>query len=199
MPTTIKLGVTGGIGSGKTTVCEHLERHGAKVFYADVVARRLMQDREDVRAEICAAFGGNSYAEDGTLNRALLAAKAFGAPECLALLNAIVHPRVREAFEEMRVRARGPLLVYEAALIFETGGERLLDAVVVVDAPATDRIERVRKRDNVSEKQVRERMEHQLPRKELIERADYIIDNSGSLEALAAQVDRLFQDLTSGT
>ncbi|MFQ5572322.1 MAG: dephospho-CoA kinase [Rhodothermales bacterium] len=190
------LGVTGGIGSGKTTVCRLFEERGARVFYADVEAKKLMQDDPDTRAAIIAAFGPDSYDAAGHLDRTALARKVFGDEEKVARINAIVHPRVFAAFEQARQRAENEgtaLLVHEAALIFEAGGEQHLDAVAVVDAPVEERIRRVVSRDHVAPEQVRARMAHQLPPEELRRRADFVIDNNGSLDDLRAQVDRIYR------
>ena len=190
------LGVTGGIGSGKSTVCRILEALGARVFYADAEAKRLMQDDPGARAEIVAAFGPASYDAEGRLDRAYLAARVFGDAEQVARINAIVHPRVRRALQAAREQAAqegAPLLVYEAALIFETGGDRHVDAVAVVDAPVEERIRRVAARDGVTAKQVRARMAHQLPPEVLRQRADYVIDNSGPPEALRRQVEAVYR------
>lgn len=190
------LGVTGGIGSGKTTVCRFLEEQSAKVFYADLEAKRLMADDPEVRAEIEAAFGADSYTTDGALNREYLAEQVFGDEEKLERLNAIVHPRVFEAFEAAKERARDedvPLLVHEAALIFEAGGDEHVDAVAVVDAPEETRIARVVERDDVTASQVRARMGHQLPPEELRRRADYVIDNDGTLEDLRQKTIELYR------
>jgi dephospho-CoA kinase len=181
------LGVTGGIGSGKTTVCRFLEAEGAKVFYADIEAKRLMRDDPDARAAIKAAFGPASYTGGGSLNRAYLADQVFNDPDRLERLNAIVHPLVFEAFETAKERAADegvPLLVHEAALLFEAGGDAHVDATAVVDAPEADRIARVVERDEVAPEQVRARMAHQLPPAELRRRADYVIDNDGTLDDL---------------
>lgn len=194
------LGVTGGIGSGKTTVCRMLEELGARVFYADIEAKRLMQEDPEVRAEIQAAFGAESYDAEGNLNRTHLAEKVFGSDEDVARINAIVHPRVFEAFEEARQKAQREgvaLLVHEAALIFEAGAEKHLDAVAVVDAPEAIRIRRVTARDDVPPEAVRARMGHQLPPEELRRRADYVIDNSGSKRDLHTEVERVFRAVLS--
>ncbi len=195
------LGVTGGIGSGKTTVCRMLEALGARVFYADAEARRLMQEDPAVRAEIVAAFGPESYAADGHLDRAYLAAQVFGDEARVARINDIVHPRVYAAFKAARDRAARdevPLLVKEAALIFETGGERFLDAVAVVEAPEAERVRRVTARDQATADQVRARMRHQLSAEERRRRADYVLENTGSLEDLRRQVERLYRTVTEG-
>jgi dephospho-CoA kinase len=181
------LGVTGGIGSGKTTVCGFLEEQGARVFYADVEAKRLMQDDEAVRAAIIDAFGEAAYTADGTLDRAVLADRVFGDAEQLERLNAIVHPRVFEAFEAAKERAVEEgvdLLVHEAALLFEAGGDAHVDTTAAVVAPEAERVARVAERDDVTPEQVRARMGHQLPQDELRRRADHVIENDGTLEAL---------------
>ncbi len=196
------LGVTGGIGSGKTAVCRILEELGARVFYADAEAKRLMEADPEVRAEIVEAFGPESYDERGRLNRAYLAAKVFADPANVARINRIVHPRVYEAFEAARRAAEAegaPLLVKEAALIYESGGDRHLDAVAVVDAPEDERVRRVVARDDVTPEQVRARMAHQLSPAELRRRADYVIENTGSLEDLQRQVERVYRDVVGAS
>lgn len=192
------LGVTGGIGSGKTTVCRMLEELGASVFYADDVAKRLMVDDEKVRNEILEAFGMESYRPDGTLNRPYIAQTIFEDSSLVDRINQIVHPRVFAAFEEERKKAERagfPLLVQEAALIFETGADRHLDAVAVVDSPQETRVRRVVDRDGVTPDQVRARMAHQLPPDVLRTRADYVIVNEGSPELLRKEVENLYRTL----
>lgn len=184
------LGVTGGIGSGKTTVCGFLEGKGGRVFYADLEAKRLMQEDEPVRAEITEVFGADAYTDDGKLNRAFLADQVFGDSARLERLNNIVHPRVFEAFASAKERAKEEgidLLVHEAALLFEAGGDAHVDITAAVVAPDDDRVARVAERDDVAPEQVRARMGHQLPQDELRRRADYVIENDGSLEDLRQQ------------
>jgi dephospho-CoA kinase len=181
------LGLTGGIGSGKTTVCGFLEEQGAEVFYADLEARRLMEEDAAVREAVAGAFGTESYTDDGALNREFLADTVFDDEEALSRLNAIVHPRVFEAFDAARERARDEdvaLLVHEAALLFEAGGDAHVDVTAAVVAPDEDRIARVAERDGATPEQVRARMQHQLPQDELRERADHVVENDGSLEDL---------------
>ena len=196
------LGVTGGIGSGKTTACRIFETLGADVFYADDEAKRLMQEHDALRADITHAFGPESYAPDGALNRAYLAERVFADPEQVERINALVHPRVFEAFEARKAALEAsdtPLLIHEAALIFESEGDAHLDAVAVVDAPEDVRLRRVMARDDVNEAQVRARMTHQLPAAEKRRRADYVIDNSGSEEALRTEVERVFKEVIAPT
>lgn len=189
------LGVTGGIGSGKTTVCGFLEEQGARVFYADIEAKRLMQEEDAVRAALVDEFGPDTYTEDGALNRAYLADQVFGDDERVDRLNAIVHPHVFAAFEAAKERAAEEevdLLVHEAALLFEAGGDRHVDVTAAVVAPDADRIDWVTERDDVPPDQVRTRMAHQLPQDELRRRADYVIENDGSLEDLRQKSVELY-------
>jgi len=189
------LGVTGGIGSGKSTVCRLLEALGARVFFADTEARRLMEADPAVRSEVTTVFGAESYDADGHLNRPFLATRVFGDDANMACINAIVHPRVYTAFETAKREALADgvaLMVKEAALIFETGGEQFLDAVLVVDAPDSERVRRVTRRDGITPDEVRARMVHQLPPDELCRRADFVIKNDGLLENLRDQVARVY-------
>ena len=189
------LGVTGGIGSGKTTVCGFLEEQGARVFYADLEAKRLMQDDPAVRAAIVDAFGAGAYRNDDTLNRAYLAEQVFGDAAQVERLNAIVHPHVFDAFEAAKARAVDEdisLLVHEAALLFEAGGDEHVDVTAAVVAPEADRIAWVTARDDVSREQVRDRMQHQLPQDELRQRADHVLENEGTLSDLCRKSMELY-------
>ena len=195
------LGVTGGIGSGKTTVCGFLEEQGARVFYADIEAKRLMREDPDVQAAIVDAFGEAAYDEEGALDRAYLADRVFGDAEQLDRLNAIVHPHVFEAFEAAKARAADAevsLLVHEAALLFEAGGDEHVDTTAAVVAPDADRIDWVTARDDVTPDQVRARMQHQLPQDELREQADYVIENDGSLDDLRRKSVELYWTVVDG-
>lgn len=196
----ITLGVTGGIGSGKTTVCKMLDDLGARVFYADEVAKSIMREDADARALIRDTFGSTSYDEKGQLNRSYLAAQVFSDPDKLEKLNAIVHPLVFDAFKEAKEQARADdveLLVHEAALLFEAGADAHVDHTVVVAAPSELRIARVVNRDETTEQAVRDRMQHQLPQDELCERADFVIQNDADRKALKDQVMDLHKRLTT--
>lgn len=195
------LGVTGGIGSGKTTVCGFLEEQGARVFYADVEAKRLMRENEVVREAVTDVFGSAAYLSDGSVNRSYLAEQVFGDAEKLGRLNDIVHPHVLESFEAVKHRAgddQVTLLVHEAALLFEAGGDAHVDATLAVVAPTADRIARVAERDDVPPENVRARMGHQLPQSELRRRADYVIENDGSLDALRRKSVDLYWRVVDG-
>ena len=191
----ITLGVTGGIGSGKTTVCGFLQEKGAHVFYADAEAKRLMTDDPAVRAKVTEAFGDDVYDQEGRLRRAVLAERVFGDDDALETLNAIVHPAVFRAFEDAKTRAKDEgvsLLVHEAALLFEAGGDAHVDCTAAVVAPDAERIARVTERDEATEAQVRARMEKQWPQERLRQRADYVIENDGSLDDLRRESVSLY-------
>jgi len=195
------LGLTGGIGSGKSSAAQEFARLGAYTVSADEEAKRLMLEDPDLRAELTAAFGPATYDQEGRLDRRYLADQVFGDDQAIARLNAIVHPRVKAAFPEIHRRAEAsgaPLLVYEAALLLEAGLDDRFDALATVDAPRETRIARVMERDGVPREAVEARMRHQLPADTLLERADYVIDNSGAPENLVEQVERVFSELTDG-
>src|SRR5690606_26232546 len=193
---TSTLGVTGGIGSGKTTVCRLFEELGARVFYADEEAKRLQVEDPEARREIVEAFGKESYLPSGELNRRYLAELVFNDDQKLDTINRIVHPRVFQRLQEARSRAEAegvPLLVHEAALIYESGAQNYLDAVAVVHADEETRIHRVMERDGVPREAVLARMVKQLPAEELLERADFVIRNDGDVEELRRQVERVYE------
>ncbi|MEL6617137.1 MAG: dephospho-CoA kinase, partial [Bacteroidota bacterium] len=172
------LGITGGIGSGKSAAAARLNTHpGVRVVYADAVAKRLMVEDPAVQDAVRQRFGTDAYREDGTLDRGTLASRVFGSPDELAALNAIVHPAVRRAMLAALEEARASgvrLLVYEAALVFETGADAWLDHVAVVDAPGAVRIERAAARDGSSTEAVRARMDRQMDPAEMRDRADTV-------------------------
>ncbi len=196
----LTVGVTGGIGSGKSTVCRILRDLGAEIFDADSVAKGLMANDAKVKEEIADAFGSESYHPDGALNRSFLAGEVFSDPVKLARINSIVHPRVFDAFVESTEQAgsRGTsVLVHEAALLFESGGYRHVDCTVYVDAPRKVRIARVMRRDRVSEQLVRRRMRFQISAAEGRRRADYVLRNEADFEKLRTRTVRLVRRIES--
>jgi len=173
----VQIGVTGGIGSGKTLVCSVLEKLGVAVYYADLEARRLMTNDEKLVNRIVELLGEEAY-DEHALNREYLAQKVFGDRNMLIKLNAIVHPAVRFDYSVwVKAQRNVPYVVHEAAILFESGSSRQLDGTVLVYAPEALRIRRVIERDGVEEASVRKRMKHQMNEEEKKQLADYIIFN----------------------
>lgn len=195
----ITVGVTGGIGSGKSAFVARLAGHaGVRVILADDLAKRLMAEDPAVRRQLVERFGPETFDADGALDRAYVAGRVFADDAELAALNAIVHPAVRRALAEAKAQAEADgvaVLVYEAALLIETGGAEVVDRVVVVDAPVATRVTRAAARDGVSEAAVRARMRHQVDPAEARASADLVVDNAGDLDALYAAADALARDL----
>ena len=184
----LKIGITGGIGSGKTTVCRIFEALGIPVYYADSRAKWLMVNDTDLVNSIIDLFGKQAYLDDGGLNRAYIAQLVFNDQSLLSQLNALVHPAV--AHDTLRWNEEQidvPYTLKEAALLFESGSHLRLDKVIAVSAPEKLRINRVMQRDQISEAQVRSRMDKQMPEAEKIAMADYIIYNDGE-QSLVSQV-----------
>lgn len=155
-----KVGVTGGIGSGKSTVCRLFAERGIAVYDSDSQAKRLMEESDTLRAALVGAFGTECYAE-GRLNRRYLAGRVFGDAEALARLNALVHPAVREDFRAWAERQSGPYVILESAILFEAGFENEVDTTLAVLAPAEERVKRCMERDGASREEVLRRMANQ--------------------------------------
>lgn len=196
------VGVTGGIGSGKSTVCAMLSELGCELFEADRVARELQLADPEVVAGIRALFGDQVYSSnaDGTLSldRSSIAAEVFSDRKKLEALNALVHPKVYEAFarEVERCRREGrKILCKEAAIIFESGREMDLDCIVVVAADEATRLERAVRRGLGSREEVLRRMQAQWPQERLLERADYVIWNNGPVSDLRSRTAEVFASL----
>ncbi|MDR0566649.1 MAG: dephospho-CoA kinase [Prevotellaceae bacterium] len=179
----MRIGVTGGIGSGKTTICRALENLGIPVFYADKEVKNMYEDDAEVQAMLARTFGEAVY-RNGKPDRQLLAQKAFGSPAALAALNAIAHPAVAKRFDTWAAQQRAPCVAQEAALIFESGAHRQLDKVITVSAPQALRIQRVMLRDGCTRSEVLRRMEHQLSDAARAERADFCIVNDDATPLL---------------
>ena len=176
----LKIGITGGIGSGKSTAAAIFEVLGIPVYYADNRAKWLMVNHPTLVAAIKALFGDEAYLPQGGLNRAFIAKKAFGNPEKLKKLNALVHPAVAKDYQKWHQKQQDvPYTLKEAALLFESGSAHELDAIIEVFAAQKIRIERVRKRDGLSRKQILSRIRSQMPEREKRKLADYVIVNDG--------------------
>jgi dephospho-CoA kinase len=174
----LRVGLTGGIGSGKTTVAQIFEVLSIPVYYADSAARDLMNKDPELKKKIISSFGPDAY-KNGELNRAYLGSVVFRDSEKLSLLNSIVHPVTIRDSENWMKNQKTPYAVKEAALIFEAGIEKYLDYVIGVTAPESIRIQRVVERDHVPMQKVLDRLQHQMDEKEKISRCDFVIQNDG--------------------
>ena len=176
------IGLTGGIGSGKTTLATYLKSLGIPVFIADDEAKKLMQSPEVV-AEIQTIFGTTIF-ENGILNRQQLAAIVFSNPEKLSQLNAIIHPAVKKQFGFWLDQYQSePFVVYEAAILFESGSYKNCDSIITITAPLEDRITRVMQRDNSTREQVLHRINAQWTDEQRIAKSDFVIENSDAQQA----------------
>ena len=174
----IKIGITGGIGSGKSTVCKVFKVLGIPVFEADQVARQLMNSDAKVRIQLINLFGSSVYLADQTIDRKLLSAIVFNNPSLLAELNSIVHPAVRNAFDDWCQDQQSPYVLHEAAILFESGFYKLMDKTIAVAAVESERVQRVMKRDNTSEQQVRQRISNQWTDEQRVKLTDFVISNN---------------------
>lgn len=176
----LRIGITGGIGVGKSTVCEIFSRIGVPVYDADTRAKYLMQNDADLIKEIKDEFGWDAYERDNQLNRAYLAKIVFNNEEKLQKLNSLVHPRVGMDYEHWTLENREkPYSIKEAALLFESKSYLSLHKVIVVTCPIDIRIDRIVKRDHVKREDVLKRISNQMTDKERLQKADYIILNDG--------------------
>lgn len=176
----LKIGITGGIGSGKTTVCKIFQTLGIPVYDADSEAKKLMNSHPELVNAIKHTFGEGAYGADGQLERQYLASRVFNNEEALNQLNGIVHPVVIQAAIDWAEAQDAPYTIKEAALMFQSGSYVHNDVNVVVAAPDELRISRVTKRDGLTEEQVRARMDKQWPQDEQIRKADYVVWNDGT-------------------
>jgi len=198
----LRVGLTGGVSCGKTTVAQMLAQRGAHVVLADEVAHQLMRPGEPVYYEVVRHFGPDIVGIDGAIDRKKLAEAAFGAGR-IQELNQIVHPAViarqNAWMKEMAARDPQAITVVEAALMLEAGVGKRFDKLVVVTCTLQQKIERFARRHNLdlaaAEREVTRRMAAQLPEEEKVRVADYVIDNSGSLDELEAKVDALMAEL----
>lgn len=185
----LRIGITGGIGSGKSTVSKIFEVLGIPVYYADDASKRLMNEDEELKEKLRSTFGDKTYV-DGQLDRAYVAAVVFNDPGKLVLLNSIMHPATIKDAEKWMLRQTTPYAIKEAALIFESGSQEYLDKVIGVYTPVTVRIHRVMQRDNVTREEVLSRMNKQIDEDMKMRLCDYIITNNEQ-ELLIPQVIEL--------
>jgi len=194
MKTPIIIGITGGIGSGKSTLSERLREIGYSVYDSDLEARRLQNEHPEIQDQLIELFGEDIYNNQG-LTRSVLAQLVFGKPELLAKLNAIVHPVVHTDFMNwIQSHSAENLLFMESAILFESGFNKIVDKVIVMTASENIRIARVMKRDKVTEEQVKARMSHQMADDMKIANADFVI-HSDDCQPLVMKMKKILDEL----
>ena len=172
-----RVGITGGIGSGKSLICRIFETLGVSVYYADTEAKRIMLEDKKVKEQLIELLGDDAYKGDN-IDRSYIASAIFNNDMLLTRMNQIVHPAVHSDFIKWSgAITDSPYVIKEAAIMFESGSDKFVDTTVLVYASETTRIERVRKRDGVDEKIVKERMKNQMDEEEKRQLADHIITN----------------------
>jgi dephospho-CoA kinase len=174
----LKVGITGGIGSGKSTVCRVFSNLGIPVFEADKAAKELMNNSEKIFDQLTRLFGAEVYLPDHSINRKYLAAIVFNDKSLLEKLNRIVHPVVRSVFFDWCDKQHAPYIIHEAAILFESGFYKFMDKTIAVVTSENERIERVVKRDGVTIEMVQERIRNQWNDKQRMELADFVIGNN---------------------
>lgn len=194
-----KIGITGGIGSGKSTVCRMFAELGIAVYDSDGEAKRLMRESAQLREAICREFGAQSY-DGGELNRSYLASCIFGDDDARRRLNALVHPAVMEDFAAWAERQTSDYVILESAILFEAGLESHVDRTIAVMSPEPLRLQRAMARDGVDEQSVRSRMACQLSDDEMRSRADWAMINIDldELREEVAQCDKKLRYEVSG-
>lgn len=174
----IKVGVTGGIGSGKSTVCKVFAALGIPVFEADPVAKELMNTNPELAEQLISLFGPSVYLPDHTIDRKYLARIVFNDSSLLEKLNKVVHPVVRDAFNNWCEKQKAPYIIHEAAILFESGFYKMMDKTIAVVADESERISRVTKRDKLTTEQVHDRIRNQWSDEQRMKLADFVIRNN---------------------
>jgi dephospho-CoA kinase len=192
----LKIGITGGIGSGKSTVCAMLEESGIPMFYSDQEAHALFAE-DDIKKRVIDLFGERAYQND-VLDRKWVGGIVFNDPEKLEALNAIMRPAVKSRFEAWVLRQSANAVGMESAILIESEGHVDMDFIIVVTAPIEVRIERAMKRDGATKEQIESRIAAQMNDEERAAYADAIIDNSGSLHDVRIHVDAIIRSLNLG-
>lgn len=191
----MKIGITGGIGSGKSYVCNLLKQWGLPVYNCDDEAKRLMTESPIIRHQLTALIGENAY-RNNELNKPIIAEYLFANAENAEKVNGIVHPVVKQDFENWTKEQTTPIVIQECALLFESGFSDTVDVTVEIYAPKEIRLERAMKRDNATQQQVEARMASQMDEEEKRAQANYCIINDGKAD-LNAQIEELFTQLNN--
>ena len=193
------IGLTGSIGSGKSTVAKILMKKGVPIYFADDSAKRLMTENLALMDAITIEFGEGVYI-NGILQRSELAKRAFSSAEATARINALVHPAVHEDFTQWHQQQQAVYVIREAAILFESGTYKNCDSIILVEASLENRLIRVMERSKLSEQQIEQRMSRQWPqaqKRAMLREKDFILENDGRLEELISQVDFLHNAILS--
>ena len=188
------IGLTGGIGSGKTTVAKLFKELGVPVYNSDLRGKKLMKNSKEIRTAVIDLLGKDSYVLE-RLNKKYIADKVFSNKELLQKLNSIVHPAVRKDFMRWAKKKKTPYVIQEAAILFENGSYNNFDKIILVKAPKDVRLERIIARDNGSKEEILARMENQWDDSKKIPLSDYIIENI-DLDQTKLQVEQIHRQLT---
>lgn len=189
-----RIGITGGIGSGKSIICKVFELLGVPVFYADDEAKKMYY-HDDVKATLVEKYGNEIYTIDGKLNREKLAQIIFSNPEELKFINSLIHPLVAEVYKQWCEKFKHlPYTLKEAAILFESGAYKEMDKVITVSAPKDVRIKRIMKRDNSTRAQIEERINNQWSEEQRLAKADFVIYNNDE-QLVLPQIIELHQKL----
>ncbi|MCK4639337.1 MAG: dephospho-CoA kinase [Bacteroidales bacterium] len=190
-----KIGITGSIGSGKTTVCTMFEILGINVYHADTEAKKFFS-KEPVKKKIKYLFGNSIFDKNGNIDNKILASIVFNNPHSLEKLNSLIHPLVKSDFDSwLKKYKKKKYILHEAAIIFESGFYKDFDAIITVSAPKDLRIKRVKQRDNTTEQEILKRMKFQLSDEDKVKKADFIIYNDEQ-QLLIPQILKIHNELT---
>ena len=191
----LKIGITGGIGCGKSLVVKFLQQEGVIIISADQIANEIVNSNSEVKQKLISEFGADIYTSNGLLDRKKVADIVFSNAEARIKINTIVHPVVitRQSEELKKIEESGKIEIagVEAALIYEAHAEHQFDAVIVVTAPLESVIKRLQKRDGLNKSEIMKRINSQMALEEKIERADYVVHNNGSIDELKLNVKEL--------
>jgi len=195
----LRVGLTGGIATGKSTVGAMFVELGCHLIESDQITHRLFEPGQAVHAAVVSQFGNRILARDGSIDRRILGDMVFKDPQARARLNSLVHPaiilRQQDWLKEMEAQDPHGIAIVDAALMIEVGTYKNYDKVIVVTSSSEIQRERLRARSALSEEQIESRIRSQMPTEEKIKYADFVIDNSGSIESTRAQVERVYEQL----
>jgi dephospho-CoA kinase len=189
----IILGLTGGIGSGKTYVANIFENKGVPVYNSDIRAKILMNTNDIIKKELVQKFGQDVFI-DNVLNRSMISDRIFSDKSLIDWINDLVHPIVKLDFEEWLLQQKASIVIKEAAILIESGAYKQCDEIVLVTAPNEVRIERIKRRDNMTLEQIKKRMSNQMTDSERVKYADYIIVNDG-IKIVNTQIDKIIKKI----